>query len=54
VDGRIPTLLITQLVPAALIGVTIWRFSSNPLALVALLGVMIVGGLYLLTYSESF
>jgi hypothetical protein len=53
-DGRVFTLLLTQLLPAGLIGVTIWRYAANPVALVALLVVMVVGGLYLLTYSDSF
>jgi len=53
-DGRALTLLVAELVPAALIGVTIWRFASNPVALVVLLGVMVVGGLYLLSYTDTF
>ncbi|HYK92752.1 MAG TPA: hypothetical protein VEY07_01755 [Thermoplasmata archaeon] len=53
-DGRVIAVLLTQLLPAALIGVTIWRFASNPLALLALIGVMIVGALYILTYTETF
>lgn len=54
VDGRIATLVLTQLAPAALIGVTIWRFASNPVALIGLIGVMVIGGLYLLSYTDSF
>ena len=53
-DGRVATLLLTELLPAGLIGVTIWRFASNPLAMLTLIGVMVVGGLYLLTYTDSF
>ncbi len=53
-DGRAVVLLLTELLPAVLIGVTIWRFSSNPLALLGLLAVMVTGALYLLTYTESF
>ena len=53
-DGRLVALLLTQLLPAVLIGVTIWKFSSNPLSLLGLIGVMVVGALYLLTYTETF
>ncbi|HZY91696.1 MAG TPA: hypothetical protein VFG07_02835 [Thermoplasmata archaeon] len=53
-DGRVAVLLLTQLLPAVLIGVTIWRYASNPLALLGLVAVMVVGAFYLLTYAESF
>lgn len=53
-DGRHWTVLLTLVAPILLIGVTAWRFSSNPLAIVALFTVMIGGSLYLLTYNESF
>lgn len=53
-DGRLLTVLLLFVVPAALIGVTVLDFSSNPVAIFTLLAVMLVGGLYLLTYSDSF
>jgi hypothetical protein len=53
-DGRLVTVLATLLLPAILIGVTVWQFASNPVALMALIVVMIAGGLYLLTYPETF
>jgi len=53
-DGRLITVLALLVVPAALIGVTVARFSSNPVAIVGLLAVMIVGTFYLLTYRETF
>jgi hypothetical protein len=53
-DGRLLTALLLFVVPAALIGVTVLDFSSNPVAIFALLAVMVAGGFYLLTYSESF
>ncbi|MCI4325385.1 MAG: hypothetical protein L3K00_05860 [Thermoplasmata archaeon] len=53
-DGRILTVLFTFVVPAILIGVTIWQFSDNPLAILALVMVMLGGALYLLTYTDSF
>ena len=53
-DGRLITVLLTLVLPAVLIGVTIWKFSLNPLAILGLLTVMVGGALYLLTYSETF
>jgi hypothetical protein len=53
-DGRVITGLLTLVLPSALIGVTIWQFGSNPLAILGLIVVMIGGSMYLLTYSESF
>ncbi len=53
-DGRVLTGLLTLALPAGLIGVTIWQFAANPLAILALLIVMIVGSFYLLSYTETF
>jgi len=53
-DGRLVTLLGLLVLPAALIGLTVAEFSSNPVAIFALLAVMIVGAFYLLSYTESF
>ncbi len=53
-DGRVITGLLTLALPAALIGVTVWMFGSNPLSILGLLVVMIGGSMYLLTYTESF
>jgi hypothetical protein len=53
-DGRLLTVLLLLVVPAVLIGVTVFYFSSNPVAIFTLLAVMVAGGFYLLTYSESF
>ena len=53
-DGRWPTVLLTILLPVALIGVTIADFSSNVVAIFALLGVMVGGALYLLSYTETY
>jgi hypothetical protein len=54
IDGRLLTVLFLFVVPAVLVGVTVFRFSANPVAIFALLAVMVVGGFYLLTYNESF
>ncbi|HLM91553.1 MAG TPA: hypothetical protein VK424_05830 [Thermoplasmata archaeon] len=53
-DGRTLTVLCLLAVPAVLIGVTIWAFASNPLAIFVLLGAMVAGGFYLLSYNSSF
>lgn len=53
-DGRLATVLLAFVLPAALIGVSVARFGSNPLAILGLFMVMVVGGLYLLTYTETF
>jgi hypothetical protein len=51
-DGRLLTLLLLFVVPAALIGLTVVEFSSNPVSIFALLAVMVAGGFYLMTYTE--
>jgi hypothetical protein len=53
-DGRFAVGLVALAAPAVLIGVTVWRFGSNPLSLVALLAVMVIGSFYLLSYTDSF
>ena len=53
-DGRVITLLLTYALPAVLIAVTVWKFASNPIAILALIMVMIAGSVYLLTYTDSF
>ena len=53
-NGRVATALLTLALPAVLLGVTIWKFAANPIAVLALITTMIAGGLYLLSYSDSF
>ncbi|MGA8663864.1 MAG: hypothetical protein WB809_02180 [Thermoplasmata archaeon] len=53
-DGRTLTVLFLLVLPAVLIGVTIWVFASNPLSIFVLLAAMVAGGFYLLTYNSSF
>ncbi len=48
------TVLLFLVLPAALIGVTVVAFSSNPIAILVLIALMIIGGFYLLTYRETF
>ncbi len=53
-DGRLTTVLLTLVLPAILLGVTVIAFSSNPVAIFALIAVMIAGAFYLLSYTETF
>ena len=53
-DGRLVTGLGLLLLPAVLIGVTIEWFNSNPVSIFAMIALMILGGLYILTYREAF
>jgi len=53
-DGRLFTVLVLIVLPAALIGVTVAEFNSNPVSILALIAVMIVGAFYLVSYTESF
>jgi len=53
-DGRLFTVIALLIAPAVLIGVTIAVFSSNPVAILTCIAVMIAGSFYLLTYRETF
>jgi hypothetical protein len=53
-DGRLVTVLLAFVLPAVLMGVTVAFFASNPVSIFVLLAVMVAGGLYLLTYTETF
>lgn len=53
-DGRWVVALSTLVFPSVLLGVTVWRFASNPLAVLALVAVMVAGAAYLVTYTENF
>jgi hypothetical protein len=53
-NGRWYTVLLLWVVPAAGIGVTIAKFASNPVAIFVCIAAIIVGALYLLTYTDRF
>ncbi|MCI4365533.1 MAG: hypothetical protein L3K10_05680 [Thermoplasmata archaeon] len=53
-DGRLFTVVFLLLLPAVLIGVTVVRFASNPLAIFVLLAMMVAGAFYLLSYTATF
>ena len=50
--GKTLAAVVGVVLPAALLGVTIAFFASNPLAVIATLTAMIGGGVYLLSYQE--
>ena len=51
-NGRTITGILTLLLPAILIAVTIQYFASNPVTILVLIIVMGMGMLYLLSYPE--
>jgi len=53
-DGRLLTVLLSFALPGALIALTVFEFSSNPVAIFGLLAVMVAGAFYLVSYTESF
>jgi hypothetical protein len=53
-DGKLVTGIGLLAVPAALIGVTVAVFASNPVAIFTLIALMMVGAFYLMTYREVF
>jgi len=53
-DGRWLTVILLEILPVVLIGVTVWKFASNPLSIFLLLATMVAGAFYLLTYTSSF
>lgn len=53
-DGRFIVVALTLVLPAFLIGVTVAWFSTNPVALLVLFSTMLLGALYLLSYTETF
>jgi hypothetical protein len=54
VDGRYVVVGLTLILPAVLMGITVWRFSTNPIAMLILFSVMLVGCMYLLSYTDAF
>jgi hypothetical protein len=50
--GKIEAALIGVGIPTVLLGVAIYFFASNPLAVIGCITAMIGAGMYLLTYQE--
>jgi hypothetical protein len=53
-DGRWVTVIATLIVPTILLGVTVVWFAANPIAVLVLLGTMVAGGFYLVSYTSTF
>ncbi len=53
-DGRVTVALLTIVAPLVLMGVTVWLFATNPLTMLVLFSVILVGCLYLLSYRTTF
>ncbi len=53
-DGRLLSILVMLVLPAALLGVTVAYFSANPVAVLGLFVWIIAGGFWLLSYPETF
>lgn len=53
-NGRWFTLVFLFAIPVVGIAATIAWFSSNPIAIFVALGAIVMGALYLLTYTETF
>ncbi len=53
-EGRWLTLLLLIVLPGALLGLTVAEFHSNPVSVLVLIGVILVGAFYLLSYNETF
>jgi hypothetical protein len=51
-NGRQIAGILTLLLPAILIGVTYQFFGSNPISILVLIIIMLMGTLYLLSYPE--
>jgi hypothetical protein len=54
VDGRIYVVALALVLPAILIAVTVAWYSTNPISILVLMAVMLLGGFYLLSYKETF
>jgi hypothetical protein len=53
-DGRWLTVLLLFLVPVAGIAAAVAWFHSNPVAILVGIAAIILGGFYLLTYTDTF
>ncbi len=53
-DGRIFVVGLTLVLPAILIAATVIWFSDNPLSMLVLFSVMLLGALYLVSYKDTY
>jgi hypothetical protein len=54
VDGRYIVVALALVLPAILMAITVAWFSTNPISMLILFSVMLLGCLYLLSYSDAF
>lgn len=52
-DGRVIVVGLTIVLPAILLGVTVAWFATNPLSVLVLFAVMLLGAIYLLSYTDT-
>ncbi len=53
-DGRIFVVGLTLVLPAILIAATVIWYSDNPLSMLVLFSVMLLGALYLVSYKDTY
>ena len=53
-DGRLVAILLTLVLPAVLIGVTLEYFGLNPISILVVISVILGGVLYLLSYTDAY
>ncbi|MCI4353270.1 MAG: hypothetical protein L3K14_07820 [Thermoplasmata archaeon] len=53
-DGRFIVVGLTIVLPAILLVAAVAWFNTNPLSVLVLFAVMLIGALYLLSYTETF
>lgn len=54
VDGRFIVVGLTIVLPAVLMVATVAWFSTNPISMLVLLSVALLGCLYLISYTDAF
>ncbi len=53
-DGRVFVVALGLILPAVLIGVTVVWYSDNPISMLILFSVMLLGALYLVSYKDTY
>lgn len=53
-DGRVFVVGLTLVLPAILIAATVIWYSDNPLSMLVLFSVMLLGALYLVSYKDTY
>lgn len=53
-DGRVFVVGLAIILPAVLIGATVAWYSDNPVSMLILFSVMLIGALYLVSYKDTY